>query len=74
MAYSSLDIINNMWIINLLLSLLGDQTDDVFTAWALRHGKEYALGERAYRKGIFMKNWAYIQAQNLKFKAGLSKF
>lgn len=52
-----------------------DNGDSLFNQWAAHHGKVYAdLGEKTYRMGIWASNFAYVQAHNARYDAGLETY
>ena len=38
-----------------------------FDAWKLKYSKGYAAKEETYRIGIWLENFAYVQAHNKRF-------
>ena len=47
----------------------------MFNVWADLHGKTYSdLGEKQFRLGVWLKNYAYVSAHNAKYAAGEETF
>lgn len=44
--------------------------ETMFKVWADVHSKHYNAGEKEFRKGIWMKNYEYVQAHNARHAAG----
>lgn len=42
----------------------------MFKVWMDIHSKSYIAAEKEYRKGIWMSNYAYVQAHNARYEAG----
>jgi len=42
-----------------------------FEAWKLKYVKKYSPKEESYRIGIWLENFAYVQAHNKRFEDGL---
>lgn len=51
------------------------QTQHLFNAWMDAHGKTYAsLGEKQYRMGVWLENYAYVEAHNARHAAGQESY
>jgi hypothetical protein len=52
-----------------LYSLKADSSieNHSFDAWKLKYSKSYEAKEEAYRIGIWLENFAYVQAHNKRF-------
>jgi len=51
-----------------------DVENHSFDLWKLKFNKKYSSKEEAYRMGVWMENFAYVQAHNARFEAGKETF
>lgn len=58
-----------------LVSNAEPNKETMFNVWMNEQGKVYAdLGERTYRMGVWLENYAYVQSHNTKYAAGLETY
>lgn len=48
--------------------------ETLFNSWMKVHAKTYSAAEKEYRKGIWLINYAYVQAHNARYAAGLETY
>jgi hypothetical protein len=45
-----------------------------FDLWKLKFNKKYSVKEESYRLGVWMENFAYVQAHNQRYQAELETY
>lgn len=45
-----------------------------FDLWKLKFNKKYPIKEESYRLRVWMENFAYVEAHNKRYQAGLESY